>query len=197
MVYSAPLAKTITANVTTPSGATAALAICPSVTKTLTIGTGSIGAIQWQQSTTSSTTNFNDIADATVASYTVVNPAVGVNYYRAKFTNSCGAVVYSKTFTLYYKNCGSVKAAMPTEIAFHATAYPNPFAENFKLDIKTSSEEALQVKVYDMLGKLVDNQIMDATQVEAFEIGANYPSGVYNVIVSQGDNLKTVRVIKR
>jgi len=197
MVYSAPLAKTITANVTTPSGATAALAICPSVTKTLTIGTGSIGAIQWQQSTTSSTTNFNDIADATVASYTVVNPAVGVNYYRAKFTNSCGAVVYSKTFTLYYKNCGSVKAAMPTEIAFNATAYPNPFAENFKLDIKTSSEEALQVKVYDMLGKLVDNQIIDATQVEAFEIGANYPSGVYNVIVSQGDNLKTVRVIKR
>jgi hypothetical protein len=48
-----------------------------------------------------------------------------------------------------------------------------------------------------MLGKLVDNQILDATQVEAFEIGANYPSGVYNVMVSQGDNLKTVRVIKR
>jgi len=86
---------------------------------------------------------------------------------------------------------------MPTEIAFHATAYPNPFAENFKLDIKTSSEEALQVKVYDIIGKLVDNQILDATQVEAFEIGANYPSGVYNVMVSQGDNLKTVRVIKR
>ena len=199
MVYSAPLAKTITANVTTPSGATLALAICPSVTKTLTIGSGSIGAIQWQQSIVSSTTDFNNIADATAASYTVVNPTIGANYYRAVFTNPCGLVVYSKTFTLYYKNCGIVKTAMLTEtaIVFNATAYPNPFANNFQLDIKTSSEEALQVKVYDMLGKLVDNQILDGTQVEAFEIGSNYPSGVYNVIVSQGDNLKTVRVIKR
>ena len=48
-----------------------------------------------------------------------------------------------------------------------------------------------------MLGKLVDNQIIDATQVEAFEIGSSYPSGVFNVIVSQGDNLKIIRVIKR
>ena len=199
MVYSAPLAKTITANVTTPSGAASTSAICTtsSTPKVLTIGSGSIGAIQWQHSTTLTTSGFIDIDDANLASYTVVNPTVGVNYFRAKFTNSCGAVVYSKTFTLYYKNCGTVKAAVPTEIAFNATAYPNPFAENFKLDVKTSSEEALQVKVYDMLGKLVDNQIIDATQVEAFEIGENYPSGVYNVIVSQGDNLKTVRVIKR
>ncbi len=197
MVYSAPLAKTITANVTTPSGATVALAICGNVTKTLTLGSGSVGEIQWQQSTTSISAAYNDIADATSASYTVVNAAAGVNYYRAKFTNPCGAVVYSKPFTLYYKNCEIVKAATPTAIVFNATAYPNPFAENFQLDIKTSSEEVLQVKVYDMLGKLVDNQILDATQVEGFEIGSNYPSGVYNVIVSQGDNLKTVRVIKR
>ena len=55
----------------------------------------------------------------------------------------------------------------------------------------------LQVKVYDMLGKLVDNRILQTTEVEGFEVGANFPSGVYNVIVSQGDNVKTLRVIKR
>jgi hypothetical protein len=29
------------------------------------------------------------------------------------------------------------------------------------------------------------------------ELGNNYPSGVYNVIVTQGEDVKTLRVIKR
>jgi hypothetical protein len=33
--------------------------------------------------------------------------------------------------------------------------------------------------------------------METFEVGSNYPSGVYNVIVSQGANTQTVRVVKR
>ena len=48
-----------------------------------------------------------------------------------------------------------------------------------------------------MLGKLVESRILETTEVEGFEVGANYPSGVYNVIVSQGDTVKTLRVIKR
>jgi hypothetical protein len=82
-------------------------------------------------------------------------------------------------------------------IEFKATAYPNPFAENFKLEVKTSSEESLQVKVYDMLGNLVENRILEVSEIEGLEVGANYPSGVYNVIVSQGDIVKSLRVIKR
>ncbi|WP_396146699.1 GEVED domain-containing protein, partial [Flavobacterium sp.] len=40
---------------------------------------------------------------------------------------------------------------------FEALAYPNPFAENFKLDVKTNSEASIQVRVYDMIGKLVED----------------------------------------
>ena len=201
-VYAAPLAKTITANVTTPSGATSTLAICTSspISKILTIGTGSNGAIQWQKSTTSTTLGFEDIADATGTSYTITNPAIGVNYFRAKFTNSCGVSVYGAAFTVYYKNCPITKVVTSQDngkTPFAVVSYPNPFAENFKLDVTTSSEESLQIKVYDMLGKLVDNRILETTEVEGFEVGANYPSGVYNVIVSQGDTVKTLRVIKR
>jgi hypothetical protein len=29
------------------------------------------------------------------------------------------------------------------------------------------------------------------------EVGNSYPSGVYNVIVTQGEEMKTLRVIKR
>jgi hypothetical protein len=48
-----------------------------------------------------------------------------------------------------------------------------------------------------MLGKLVDNRILETSEVEGLEIGSNYTTGVYNVIVNQGDNVKSLRVIKR
>ncbi len=80
---------------------------------------------------------------------------------------------------------------------FEALAYPNPFAENFKLDVKTNSEASIQVRVYDMIGKLVEDKMINASDIQNFELGNQYPSGVYNVIVSQESNTKTLRVIKR
>jgi hypothetical protein len=80
---------------------------------------------------------------------------------------------------------------------FEALAYPNPFAENFKLDVKTNSESNIQVRVYDMIGKLVEDKMINASDIQNFELGNQYPSGVYNVIVSQESNTKTLRVIKR
>jgi hypothetical protein len=46
-----------------------------------------------------------------------------------------------------------------------------------------------------MLGKLVEDRKAQASDI--IELGDNYPSGVYNVIVSQGTETKTLRVIKR
>ena len=80
---------------------------------------------------------------------------------------------------------------------FLAIAYPNPFAEGFKLNIKTSSQSIVQIRVYDMLGKLVENKNIEMSEIENLEIGTNYTSGVYNVIVFQEGNTQTLRVIKR
>jgi hypothetical protein len=80
---------------------------------------------------------------------------------------------------------------------FETLAYPNPFAENFKLDVKTNNEANIQVRVYDMIGKLVEDKMINASDIQNFELGNQYPSGVYNVIVSQESNTKTLRVIKR
>ena len=78
---------------------------------------------------------------------------------------------------------------------FQAIASPNPFTSTFGLNLSTTSEEMVQVRVYDMLGKLVEDRKAQASDI--IELGDNYPSGVYNVIVSQGENTKTLRVIKR
>lgn len=80
---------------------------------------------------------------------------------------------------------------------FEASTYPNPFENNFKLDINTSSEEQIQISVYDMLGRQMESKIIQFADLDNQEIGANYASGVYNVILKQGENLKTLRVIKR
>jgi hypothetical protein len=89
--------------------------------------------------------------------------------------------------------------SMRSEVAseFKAVAYPNPFAENFKLKVTTDSQVAMQVRVYDMIGKLVEDRKVEATEMETFEVGTNYTSGIYNVIVTQGDNTQTIRVVKR
>jgi Secretion system C-terminal sorting domain/Calx-beta domain len=83
------------------------------------------------------------------------------------------------------------------ENEFKALLYPNPFAESFKLDVKTLSESTIQIRVYDMLGKLIENKNVIPSEIQNLELGTNYSSGVYNLIVSQGENTQTLRVIKR
>ena len=80
---------------------------------------------------------------------------------------------------------------------FGVIASPSPFTENFNLNLTTSSEDKVQVMVYDMIGKLIDQQEVSPSEATTLQVGDRYPSGVYNVIVTQGENTKTLRVIKR
>ncbi|MDI1318561.1 T9SS type A sorting domain-containing protein, partial [Flavobacterium sp.] len=74
---------------------------------------------------------------------------------------------------------------------------PNPFANNFMVDVKTSSESVVTMKVYDMVGRLIEQREVRVLDLETTTIGDRYPSGVYNVVVSQEDSVETVRVVKR
>jgi hypothetical protein len=78
-----------------------------------------------------------------------------------------------------------------------ATVYPNPFSDNFKLDVKSVSEEDIQIKVYDMVGKTIDSSVLRMSDIDSFELGSSYPAGIYNVIITQGTEVRTQRVIKR
>ncbi len=80
---------------------------------------------------------------------------------------------------------------------FDVKAYPNPFETAFNLEINTSSNQNVLVKTYDMIGRLIDTQEILATEIGIQEIGNQFPAGVYNIVVTQGENVKTLRVIKR
>ena len=211
-VIAAPLSKGITGNTIagTNNGTTLVKALaCTDDRKILTVTAGYNGAIQWQWSTTSTTLGFNDLDSATETLYSVssTSRATGANYYRAKFTNSCGVSAYSPALTVYYKDCPldiivpdfpifKIENSIIVKTPFDVLAYPNPSSTNFNLDITSSSAENVEVKVYDMIGKLINKMEVSPSKVAGLQIGDRYPSGVYNVIVSQGTEVKTLRVIK-
>ncbi|WP_445454491.1 MopE-related protein [Flavobacterium sp. 25HG05S-40] len=102
---------------------------------------------------------------------------------------------YSTACDLFTEEAAPSKALVQTP--FKATAYPNPFANNFMLDVKTSSQSSVSVKVYDMVGRLIEQKEVSVSDMESTTIGNQYPSGVYNVVIAQEDSLQTLRVIKR
>jgi hypothetical protein len=103
----------------------------------------------------------------------------------------------------YGKDCSITTTATPREGAikedtsFKAAAYPNPFANNFMIEVKTISNAIVNLKVYDMVGRLVEERSVSVPELENSPIGDRYPSGVYNVVVTQGEEVKAVRVVKR
>jgi hypothetical protein len=74
---------------------------------------------------------------------------------------------------------------------FSAVAYPNPSSDEFTIE---TSRKGATVKVYDMVGRLIESR--QATS-NAIQVGRNYQSGIYNVIVNNGSQVKTLKVIKK
>jgi hypothetical protein len=127
----------------------------------------------------------SDFPEAQVGQTYFVEVAIEINGVFGDYGNSC--------------EINAVAPEIPRAVApkFKATAYPNPFADNFMLDVKTESQSEVNVKVYDMVGRLIEQRDLRTSDLETTTIGNNYPSGVYNVVVAQEDNLQTVRVVKR
>jgi hypothetical protein len=75
-------------------------------------------------------------------------------------------------------------------------AYPSPFTTNFKLNFISSNSATIAVAVYDMAGRQIENRLVSNSEINNLELGDRYPSGVYNVIVTQGTVIKILRVLK-
>jgi hypothetical protein len=75
---------------------------------------------------------------------------------------------------------------------FSASAYPNPFDDDFTLKVSNGDFE---FKVYDLQGKLIESQQIKQTQFT--KLGAKYPASIYQVIVIQEKERKVLRLIKK
>lgn len=75
------------------------------------------------------------------------------------------------------------------------TAYPNPTQNYFNLKISSGSIESVQIKVFDMSGKLLT--VMNGSVGETYRFGELYKSGTYVVEVRQGEQRVTTKVVKQ
>lgn len=189
------------------SPATPALTVCGGTVATTTtaISTTSLLAVtQYRFLVTRQSDNASATVDRNVNwfNFTMI-PAL--NYTPGAVYSVSVAVMTAGTWSPYGNTCeitapgglGKGIAATTTEtnsVAFKVAAYPNPFNTDFNVDITASAAEKVQIKVYDMLGRLIEST---ATAESIQKLGSQYPSGVYNVVVSQGEAIKTLRVIKR
>jgi hypothetical protein len=117
------------------------------------------------------------------------------------------AVMTSGSYSLYGDACtitapGSARMAdLKGEILpaadFNVLAYPNPYNESFTIDVEDSASEAVTINIYDMMGRQLQVKKIQAADVHLQHFGKDFPSGIYNVIVSQGDKIKALRLIKR
>lgn len=69
-------------------------------------------------------------------------------------------------------------------------AYPNPFTQSFTLALNG----AASVAVYDMAGRLIDAKKADTAAY--LTLGEGYTAGVYHVVIAQGEEVTTFRMIK-
>lgn len=106
------------------------------------------------------------------------------------FLDNCGVDTFEITFD---SNCSLGNEEF---VKNEMVVYPNPFKNSFKISLKNLTSDNVIFKVYDMLGKTIEVLDLSSQQLENLELGKNYKSGVYSILVQQGDTIQTLRIIK-
>jgi hypothetical protein len=134
-----------------------------------------------------------------------------VNSSGGNATGSGGTVAYSVGQVVYTANTGSsgnveqgvqhayeilVVGTKETTLNISLTAFPNPTTENLTLDVSNYTHENLSYQLYDMQGKLLNSQQVQAEQTQINT--ASLPSAAYFIHVLNQENRKvqTFQIIK-
>lgn len=80
---------------------------------------------------------------------------------------------------------------------FKVSVFPNPFTDGFQIVIDDPSDAVLELSVYDMFGRKMTTATVELATLDQMKIRADFPSGIYNVVVKHGNQVQVVRLIKR
>ncbi|WP_396188970.1 T9SS type A sorting domain-containing protein, partial [Flavobacterium sp.] len=118
------------------------------------------------------------------------------------------AYQYNNVWYPYGQSCiittaagATVRVEQEKEVAvsapiFSVKGYPNPYNAYFVLSLETPSESKVGVRVFDMAGKLIEEKEVEPAMLKNLPLGANWPLGVYNIIVTQDSQVKTIKMVK-
>jgi len=79
---------------------------------------------------------------------------------------------------------------------FNITAMPNPSATQFNIEIKSSTDQSITLRVMDALGRVVETKTLSGGR-QTISLGQNYRPGIYYLEVGDGTRKQTLKLIKR
>lgn len=140
--------------------------------------------------------NFNQLAPLTPGgNYTITTEAFVYGFYYAG--KDCNITVPGGVLIRPASDITKEESILSGAIDFKVVAHPNPFSGHFALNLQTAVNEPVQVTIYDMTGRILEAVSVQSDVLSSQLIGESYPSGIYNVIVSQGEETRVIRVVKK
>lgn len=93
-------------------------------------------------------------------------------------------------------NLAYQQAVLPVAEKFNVLCYPNPSSNVFTLEFQSSGKRnaTARVRVYDITGRLIEQRQVDSNSLQ---IGDKYSTGIYTAIINQGENKKSLRMVKK
>lgn len=118
-------------------------------------------------------------------------------FFDWNITEVCSSARVAVTATVQSaEDCDLANPSVPGR-AIALKAYPNPYASTFKLNLTSNNSSDVTINAYDMVGRLIERRTVRFEELLHTEIGNGYPSGIYNIAVTQEGITKTLQVIKR
>ncbi|MDQ3551994.1 MAG: cadherin-like beta sandwich domain-containing protein, partial [Bacteroidota bacterium] len=87
------------------------------------------------------------------------------------------------------------KSGILNEEAFKVIIAPNPSSADFTIKVESNSDESINIRVFDAVGRLMTN-ISGVKKNSLVVFGRNYKEGNYFAEVVQGKNRKTIKLVK-
>ena len=131
-------------------------------------------------------------------------PTISVNQagsYSVTVTLNDGSSITSSAFNV--STCNEIfnrkteEKTIDKVINYNVILYPNPTVSSFSINVVSDNNEMIEVSVYDIQGRNIENKTFNKEDINSITIGDTLPTGIYNVIVKQGENIKSQRLIKK
>jgi Ig-like domain CHU_C associated/Secretion system C-terminal sorting domain len=110
-------------------------------------------------------------------------------------TPDCVAPLFAKGVVIEEKK-GTVIKEKPVSLGmFQVKVIPNPTENQFTLFVENGNNEKIVVIVYDVLGRIVKH--IENSEGQLIRFGEDLKLGSYMAIVRQGNNTRTIKLVKQ
>jgi len=107
-----------------------------------------------------------------------------------------GQRINTTTTTAQTSEVAKSKPTLADVLVFNVKVFPNPSEHVFTLFLENATNEKVQIVVYDAIGRQVKMFEKESGNIP-IHFGADLKVGVYIVEVRQGENRKTLKLVKQ